>query len=116
MLFYFCQIVFASILGAIGQVFFKIGSKAFDGGLLQIFIAFLTNKFLFFGLVLYGISTLIYVTTLRHVSLSIAYPTIATSYITVVFLSHFFLGESLSIYKILGSVIILIGVCVLWIK
>ena len=116
MLFYFTQIVLASILGAVGQVFFKIGSKAFTGSFVQIFVAFLTNKFLFFGLILYGISTLVYVTTLRHISLSIAYPTIATSYITVVFLSHFFLGENLSVYKILGSVMILIGVCVLWIK
>ena len=113
---YFFQILLASFLGAAGQIFFKIGAKTFTGGLFNTIISFLTNKFLFLGLVLYGISTLIYVTTLKHISLSIAYPTNATSYIAVIILSYLFLGEPLSLYKVLGAVIILIGVSILWIK
>ncbi len=103
-------------MGAAGQIFFKIGAKTLTGNLLNTVISFLTNKFLFLGLVFYGISTLIYVTTLKHISLSIAYPTIATSYIAVILLSYFFLGEPLSFYKVIGTIIILIGVSVLWIK
>jgi drug/metabolite transporter (DMT)-like permease len=115
-MFYFFQILLASFLGAAGQIFFKIGAKTLTGGLFNTILSFLTNKFLFIGLMLYGISTLIYVTTLKHVSLTVAYPTIATSYIVVILLSYLFLGEPLSFYKVIGTIIILIGVIILWIK
>ena len=110
------QIIFAVLLGAIGQVFFKLGSSSFKGGIFDQILLFITNKFLFFGLILYGISTLIYVTSLSKVPLSLAYPLISIGYIFVLLFSHFFLGETLSISKILGTTIIISGVCVLCLK
>jgi multidrug transporter EmrE-like cation transporter len=110
------KIVIAVFLGAIGQVFFKLGSASFKGGFFDHIILFLTNKFLFFGLTLYGISTLIYVTALQKIPLSLAYPLISIGYIFVLFFSYFFLGEALSLSKILGTLIIISGVCVLCLK
>ena len=110
------KIIIAVLLGAVGQVFFKLGSSSFKGGFCDNILLFLTNKFLFFGLALYGISTLIYVTTLQKIPLSLAYPLISIGYIFVLFFSYFFLGEALSLSKILGTLIIIIGVCVLCLK
>ena len=110
------KIIIAVLLGAVGQVFFKLGSSSFKGGFFDHIMLFLTNKFLFFGLALYGISTLIYVTALQKIPLSLAYPLISIGYIFVLFFSYFFLGEALSLSKILGTLIIIIGVCVLCLK
>ncbi len=110
------KIIIAVLLGAVGQVFFKLGSASFKGNFFDHILLFITNKFLFAGLVLYGISTLIYVTTLQKIPLSVAYPLISIGYIFVLLLSYFFLGETLSLGKILGTVIIIIGVCVLCLK
>lgn len=110
------KIIFAVLLGAIGQIFFKLGSSSFKDNIIDNILLFLTNKFLFFGLTFYGISTLIYVTSLQKVPLSLAYPLISIGYIFVLFFSYLFLGESLSISKILGTIIIIFGVCILCLK
>ncbi|MFT4967595.1 MAG: putative membrane protein [Candidatus Deianiraeaceae bacterium] len=110
------KLIVAVLLGSVGQVCFKIGSASFKGNFFEHLLLFITNKFLFIGLVLYGISTIIYVTTLQKIDLSLAYPVISISYVFVVLLAYFFLGESLSMYKVLGIMLITIGVGVLWIK
>ncbi len=112
----FLKLILAVILGSIGQLCFKLGSASFKGSFLDHIMLFMTNKFLISGLTLYGLSTLIYVTTLQKIDLSIAYPVISLSYVLVLILSYFILGENLSLYKIIGSFMIIGGVAVLWIK
>jgi drug/metabolite transporter (DMT)-like permease len=82
----------------------------------QAFYWHFLNANLILGMGLYFISALLYVVSLQKISLSVAYPTVAVSYVFIVGLSYFFFGESLTIYKILGSALILIGVALMWQK
>jgi len=91
-------VVFCSILGSLGQLFFKIGGNPFNPLKLG------------FGLILYGLATIIYIGALRYGELSSLYGIIALSYIWVMFLSLRYLGESISITKWVGAFGILISV------
>jgi drug/metabolite transporter (DMT)-like permease len=84
-------VLFCAILGSVGQLMFKLGSKPFD--IIKVGL----------GLLLYGIATILFIYSLRFKELSILYPIIATSYIFVLILSVIFLKETLNLAKIVGS-------------
>ena len=91
-------VVFCSVLGAFGQLFFKMGGNPFSP--LKLFI----------GLVFYGLATIIYIGALRYGELSSLYGLIALSYIWVMILSLKYLGETITISKWIGAFGILISV------
>lgn len=84
-------VIIASLLGATGQLFFKLGSKPFD--IIKVGI----------GLFLYGMATILFIYSLRFGELSVLYPIIALSYLWVLILSVIFLHEKLNLAKIVGS-------------
>jgi small multidrug resistance pump len=99
------------LLGSIGQILFKFG--AVHGlGYLQI----LFSPTIILGLLSYFLSALIYIIVLKHIPLSIAYPTISLSYIVIIILSHYFFGEAVTIQKIASMILIISGVSLLYIK
>ena len=102
-------VAFCSILGALGQVFFKLSSKYVTLDILS----WVTNWRLIIGLTLYGIATIAFIWTLRSANLSILYPVVATSYIWVAVFSTFFLGEPFMWYKWFGIAAILLGVSII---
>jgi undecaprenyl phosphate-alpha-L-ara4N flippase subunit ArnE len=102
-------VAFCALLGAIGQVFFKLSSKTLSFDLL----ALLTNWKLIIGLVLYAAATILFLIMLKQGNLSILYPIIATSYIWVAIFSTIFLQEAFPIYKWLGVFLIIGGVIVI---
>jgi drug/metabolite transporter (DMT)-like permease len=71
---------------------------------------------LWLGLVLFGISSVFWLVVLSRVSLSIAYPLVGLSYIVVVFLSRYFLHESVPAMRWLGVSIIALGIAVIGIS
>lgn len=99
-------VAFCALLGATGQVFFKLGSKTvgFD------IVSWITNWKVILGLVLYAIATIIFIVALKQGNLSILYPIIATSYIWVAIFSAVFLREAFPVYKWLAIILILGGV------
>jgi len=106
-------LLFTSIfIAVIAQLFFKAFSlsKPEDGNI----YLYLLNYKLIAGFALYFISAILYIVALKKIDLSVAYPTISISYIFVILLSHFIFGESLTTYKILGSILITLGVSFMW--
>lgn len=100
------------LIAILAQLLFKSFSLSkIEGG--GIFLYILNYKLLL-GFFLYFISSILYIFSLRKIDLSIAYPAISISYIFIIFLSHFIFGESLGFYKILGSVLIILGVSLIW--
>ena len=99
-----------TIFGAAAQILIKTGANMLTGGnpLLM-----LTNVPLMAGYGLYGISTVLLVLALRDGELSILYPVISLTYVWVTFLSLIFFKESMNPYKLLGVLIIVVGVAVL---
>lgn len=102
-------VAFCALLGAIGQIFFKLASKTFKLDL----IALITNWKLIVGLGFYGVATLLFVYALKQNNLSILYPIIASSYIWVTIFSIVFLGEPFFLYKWLGIVLIIGGIAII---
>ena len=102
MIQYILAMIFASLLGAIGQIFLKLGS---DKPLVKMF-----SYLLAFG-TLYGIAVLINLWVYRAgVKVSIAYPIISCSYIFAALLAWKVLGESISPMTIAGMIFIVFGV------
>ena len=73
----------------------------------------LTNFSLFGGLALYGVGAVLMVLALRHGELSVLYPMISLSYVWVAILSVVAFHEQMSISRIAGIVVIMLGVGVL---
>jgi len=95
-----------AFLGSLGQLLFKVGSKSVSFNIL----GWITNWHVILGMVLYGISAILFITALKFGNLSTLYPVIATSYLWVVIFSVLFLGESFSPIKWAGVVLIVSGV------
>jgi uncharacterized membrane protein len=96
----------AAFIGSIGQLEFKQGANNLQFDLKML----LTNYHLILGLLVYGISTLLYIYALSKEQLSILYPIIATSYIWTLIFSKIFLKESVGITSWVGTFFILLGV------
>ena len=96
----------AAFIGSIGQLEFKQGADnlQFDIKLL------LTNYHLIAGVVVYSVSTVLYVYALNKENLSILYPIIATSYIWTLLFSKIFLKEPVGLTSWAGVFFILLGV------
>ncbi len=101
----FLLVFLASILGAFGALYLKKASSKFRISLSQI-----KNINLIIGLFFYGFSTLIFLFALKFGELSIIYPLVSLTYVWVVLLSYFKLHESLNKFKIIGILLIVLGV------
>ncbi len=73
----------------------------------------ITNVPLVAGYSLYGISTVLLVLALRDGELSILYPVISLTYVWVTLLSVYFFKEQISPLKLLGVMVVVIGVAVI---
>lgn len=68
------------------------------------------SPFILGGLVLYGMTTILWLFILSRVQISVAYPMQSVAYIISAIGAYYLFGESLTWLKILGCLIILIGV------
>lgn len=107
-------VLLCTILGAGAQFLLKFGSQAVDtSSLVAIVWSMATNVPLVAGLSLYGLSMVLFVHALRNEQLSLLYPLISLTYIWVTGLSIVFLNESVSIWKVAGVAVIVLGVAFL---
>lgn len=73
-----------------------------------------TTPALIFGISCLGIAVISYAIALRNINLSVAYPVMTTSVVvTVGILSAVLFGESFTLVKIVGTVIVICGVILL---
>ncbi|WP_233843743.1 EamA family transporter [Dyella sp. 2HG41-7] len=70
------------------------------------------NIYLIAGVLLLGVSTLLWIWVLRTISLSVAYPFMALAFIVVPLLGHFLLHEPIGWRNLAGGLLIVIGVVV----
>jgi drug/metabolite transporter (DMT)-like permease len=69
-----------------------------------------TNPYVFVGLGIYVLGTVFWLAALSRVDLSYAYPFASLSYVVMLIGSWLVFGESISLLRIIGSVVIIIGV------
>jgi drug/metabolite transporter (DMT)-like permease len=99
----------AAFIGSIGQLEFKQGANNLQWDIKLL----LTNYHLIAGLVVYALSTVLYVYALNKENLSILYPIIATSYIWTLIFSKIFLKEPVGLTSWAGVFFILLGVALI---
>ena len=109
-------IVIASVLlNAAAQIFLKKGSSVLVDISLQddlggSIFRIISNWYILGGLACYGFSVAVWIFALSRVDVSKAYPMLSIGFIVSVLAAYIFLGESLSMLKIIGIGFITIGV------
>ncbi|OCT12052.1 hypothetical protein A8709_29810 [Paenibacillus pectinilyticus] len=105
------------VLGAIGQVLMKLGATKLNTTasttLFTKLLMMFTQPFIIEGLVCYGLSAIFWIFGLTRLPLSQAYPMVAIGYILVFILAVLIFKETVSLAKISGLMIIVVGVIVL---
>lgn len=95
-----------------GQFLWKIGmtnrSVSFDsiGAITRVMI----SPYILSGLFLYGMATILWLFILTKVPLSVAYPIQSIAYILAVFGAYFFFQEEITLWKVIGVILIMAGV------
>lgn len=101
----------STCIGSVGSIFLKKGAEHFHirlnfKGIINIF----KNWKIILGLVLYALSTVAFIYLLRFEELSMLYPITSISYIFITIFSAIFLKEHINKYKVLGVILIVVGV------
>jgi multidrug transporter EmrE-like cation transporter len=100
-------ILLSAFLGSVGQVILKIGANRI--GELDILKLIKTPEIVL-GLFFFGFSFLLWIKVLTKSDLSYAYPLISLGYINVVISSYFLFNEPISVSKLTGIILIILGV------
>lgn len=90
-------IITSAIVTAFGQYFWKIseGSKLIE---------------LIIGFGLYGVGAILMIIAFKFGSLSVLHPMMSMGYVIALFIGYFLLGESITIFKVMAIIFILVGV------
>jgi len=110
-------ILSAVVINVVGQIFIKkalnsMPSLNFSGNLFSTYVTIFLSPYVMIGLFTYFISVLLWLYVLSIVDLSYAFPFLALSYIMIILGSWVFLGESISAIRLIGVLVICIGVFV----
>lgn len=100
----FALLIVSTFLGGVGQLFFRY---AFVGNALYVLV---------FGLLAYGVSTIIYLFVLSRVHLSWAYSLGGMSYIFAAIFAVAILNENVPILRWVGVIVIVVGVALIGIS
>ena len=115
-------LIFTSIILAVfGQLSLKKGMNAvgsisvndlFGAKLFSI----LSEKFVIAGIFLYFLSAAIWIVVLSQEEVSFAYPLVGLGYILTAILARFFFNENLTLFRILGILLIAVGAYLIVLK
>jgi multidrug transporter EmrE-like cation transporter len=114
--------LFCVCLTAAAQVLLKIGmsspaiQQAMSGGIRSVYWLALTSPLIWGGMICFGASAGLWLLVLGKLDVSMAYPLISLGVVLTTLAGIFILGESVSIYKVLGVSLVIAGVLVLSVK
>lgn len=108
---------FAALSAAIGETFLSYGMRKYGVVNLErpshVFLLIsqvVRNPSVTMGVVFLGIFFFLYLAALSWADLSFVLPLTAISYIFAALLARFFLGEDVSLYRWIGTVLIVVGI------
>lgn len=96
------------LIGVVAQLLLKQGASD-EGDLLAQFL----DPWTIGGLALYGAAAFFYVVALRAIPVSVAFPSVALSYVVVALVASLWFGEPMGLAHIAGIVLIITGVSLL---
>jgi len=109
-------ILISVVTGAVGQVMLKKGMMSLGPltltakDLISTVLKIGTNPFVFFGLAIYVGGIIFWLVALSRVDLSFAYPFASLSYVLMMAASWIFFKENITLFKVAGSAVIIVGV------
>ena len=109
-------ILISVVTSTIGQLLLKKGMNSMGSITLNMDQALLTtwkmvtNPYVFFGLLIYAAGTIFWLAALSRVDLSYAYPFASLSYVVMLVASWRMFDEQITFSRLLGTVVIGIGV------
>lgn len=100
------------LLNTSAQLLLKKGVAGinFSSAFFQLIFSCITNVYIFSGILIFVISLVLWLYLLSIFELSLLYPICSLGYVFTAVGGWLFFSENLSFYRILGTVIILIGV------
>jgi drug/metabolite transporter (DMT)-like permease len=115
-------ILISVLVGALGQLLLKKGMN--DMGQLSLSLPLRqlvgtllrigTNPYVFIGLIVYLAATIFWLVALSRVDLSYAYPFASLSYVIMLIASWLLFKESLTPIRLLGTLVICLGVFIIY--
>lgn len=115
----FSVILFSVGLSAFAQLLLKTGmsqpaitAKLAQTNWLQTLQAVFLNPYILAGFFMYGLGAVLWLWVLAKMELSAAYPFVGLSFLLTMFLGMGVLGETLTVTRVVGTILILSG-CVL---
>jgi small multidrug resistance pump len=109
----FLLLLICAMIGAAGQYLLKTGALLSAQKAAEFWTIWLQPTTIL-GFAIYFVGGLLYISVLKTVPLSIAYPTIALNTLFVVLIGRLYFKESLSFTQVGGILFIIFGVILLW--
>lgn len=109
-------ILISVIGGAIGQILLKKGMNTLGEvtlsmqNIVNVVWRMVTNPYVFVGLFIYVLSVIFWLAALSRVELSYAYPFASLSYVIMFLAGWLLLGETITPMRIVGTLVVGIGV------
>jgi drug/metabolite transporter (DMT)-like permease len=109
-------ILISVLAGGVGQIILKKGMSSMGpltltaNDFLPIIWRMFTNPFVVIGLAVYGFSTILWLTALSRVDLSYAYPFASLGYVIMLFASWQLFHENISVLRLIGCGVVILGV------
>ena len=108
MLFYYAALLAAILTGVAGQLLLKAGAERAEGVVAQFL-----QPFTIAGLVAYAVAAVFYIVAIKRIAISVAYPSVALSYVVVAVAAHLLWNEPLGWAQFAGIGLIAGGILLL---
>lgn len=110
-------LIFLSVLLSVAaQILLKHGMSSaavvssMQNGAISGFTAIATNMSVILGLTAYGLSAGFWLLVLSRLDVSKAYPFVGLGFILTMIFAYFFLNEPMTLFKVIGTVLVCAGV------
>lgn len=100
----------AILFGALGQILLKSGMNGHSGFQIRYIWSLIFDVKIVGGFLFYGVSTLLYLSSLAKLDLSLAYPTVSLGYVIILLLSRKFFNEPVNTTRWIAVLIICLGI------
>ena len=108
------------VTSAVGQILLKVGMNDMGsitlslGDLIPVIWRMVTNPYVFIGLAIYLAGTVFWLAALSLVDLSYAYPFASLTYVIMLAASWLVFHEQITVGRLLGTVVVGIGVLLIY--
>lgn len=101
-----------------GQFLWKVGMEKNTDAFSSVFsvVKLFFTPYIFTGLTMYGLATVLWLFILTRVPLSVAYPLQSSAYVIAVVGAFFIFGEAITLWKVAGVCFIMLGVSIIGIS